>query len=531
MVPQFTGFFDIGPVSPVGLTPLPFSTNVQTGELLWPVNGMPGGQGLLTFLKGDFTADKELLLADSGILADAPHLGKAPQNSLVVSDLSPDGAESPSNKELPVQFAAFKITVPDFGPTPKNQLGVEGASRLAQSKELAQFARSPFIDPDNPLGSVSTGGCEFSAESCFQVFLGESGIDGTIQVRSASTMDPRIHGTRVVTLNKGVVLGGNTLVSLALQDKTNNSFSGLEPTLGFAPQASAVSILGEEPGEPAIVHVEDRILSILGGSRIQPANPLVTTSLIAILDGRLHGPVVPSVIGKDAVGVDIVREDVSPIIEMIGSSAEVTTAVMIGSTANPGQRGDLDQALLEASSPLLAMMQSTMTTSSDFGRVAGQNAKLVATLIPGDALVRLNASSLMVNGNLFNVTGGGQLIVNGSLLSVQGGSSVTLNGGVFVHVGSGSMFSLTNGALVDFGTGHNVVNVSNNLCAGGGGCFAPFSNPAYQVAGNSADFSAPKGFNPFVDLGTFSDGSKNVLNVGQDAAILAVDPGGSIHIQ
>ena len=42
-------------------------TNIQTGESLWPPNGMPGGEGLLTFIKGEFyTADKELLLADSG---------------------------------------------------------------------------------------------------------------------------------------------------------------------------------------------------------------------------------------------------------------------------------------------------------------------------------------------------------------------------------------------------------------------------------------------------------------------------------
>jgi hypothetical protein len=133
---------------------------------------------------------------------------------------------------------------------------------------------------------------------------------------------------------------------------------------------------------------------------------------------------------------------------------------------------------------------------------------------------------------LFNVTGGGQLIVNGSLVSVQGGSSLTLNGGVFANVGAGSLFSLTNGALVDFGTGTNVVNVSNDLCAGGSGCFSPFANPAYQVAGSPADFSAAPGFEPFSDLGTFADGSVNTLNVGsQDTAILAVEPGGTIKLE
>jgi hypothetical protein len=426
----FTQFFATGSSAPG--SPAPWKgqpSNIQPGEQLWPVNGMPGGEGLLTFLKGEFTADKELLLADSGILADAPHLGKAPQNSLVVSDLSPDGTGSPSNQRLPIRFSVYAVTLPNFNPPPnKVQLGVEGTTREAQAQQLAQFARSPFIDPDDPLGSVPPGG--FSLESEFETFLGAgvegvenrdteypggplAGIDGTIQVRSASTLDPKTFGNRVVTLKKGVVLGA-TQVSLALQAKTNDSFLGLEATLGQEIQGAAVSILGV-PGEPAIVNIEDRVLAILGGSRIQPADPSVTTALLAVLDGRLRGPIEPPVIGQDAAGDDIFREDVPPIIEMIGGSADVTTGVMVGSTANTGQNGDLDQALLEASSPLLAMMQSSMTTSSDFGRMAGQNAKLAATLVPGDALVRLNASSLMINGNLFNVTGGGQLIVNGSL--------------------------------------------------------------------------------------------------------------------
>jgi len=544
MVPPFTQFFNDGSSAP-GSPPPPLPSNIQSGESLWPANGMPGGEGLLTFLKGDFTADKELLLADSGILADAPHKGKAPQNSLVISNLIPDGSGTPSNQDVPLQFASFNVHLPSIAQPPaKVQLGIAGTSRLAQNEQLAQFARSSSIDPDNILAKLPIEGVEPpSSLSQFEIILGvglggleepvpnpdpHAGIDASIQVRSASTMDPRIFGNRVVTLKKGVVLGGNTQVSLALQEKTNDSFLGLEPTLGQAIQGSAVSILGV-PGEPAIVNVEDRILAILGGSRIQRADPSVSTALLAVLDGRLRGPIEPPVIGQDAAGDDIFREDVPPIIEMIGGSALVTTGVMVGSTANTGQTGDLDQALLEASSPLLAMIQSSMTTASDFGRVAGQNAKLVATLIPGDALVRLNASSLMINGNLFNVTGGGQLIVNGNLVSVQGGSSLTLNGGVFANVGSGSLFSL-NGALVDFGTGNNVVNVSNDLCAGGG-CFAPFSNPTYQVAGSSSDFSAPPGFNPFSDVGTFPDGSVNTLNVGADSAVLSVEPGGSIQIQ
>ncbi|MDH3769842.1 MAG: hypothetical protein OET79_02495, partial [Nitrospirota bacterium] len=321
----FTQFFDIGPVIGGPPPPSSFPSNIQPGEQLWPVNGMPGGEGLLTFLKGDFTADKELLLADSGLLALAPHKGKAPQNALVVSDLSPIGAGNPSNQQLPLEFAFFNVDLPDINQssTSNAQLGVEGISRFDQSVELAQFSRSPSIDPEDILASVPSG--EFpcgSPTSCFDVFLAAglpgienpdinnpgplAGIDGTIQVRSASTMDPRTFGNRVVTLKKGVVLGA-TQVSLALQEKTNDSFSGLETTLGQEIQAAAVSILGT-PGDPAIVNVEDRVLAILGGSRIQPADPSVTTALLAVLDGRLRGPIEPPVIGQDAAGDDIFRE-------------------------------------------------------------------------------------------------------------------------------------------------------------------------------------------------------------------------------
>ena len=545
----------------VGVTPPPGGSpgitpgNIQQSSTITSGVAMPGGWGLLTFLKGDFTADKELFLADSGLLATAPHLGKAPQNSLVVKDLSPIGLGSPSNQKLPIEFGAFTFNFPNFQQekTSNVQVGTEdfnngeSINRRMQLGQLAQFSRSSSIDPDNILASLPDNNaefpCQFSVGSCLEVILAaglggletpinpdpNAGIDAAIQVRSPSTSDPASATTRLVTLKSGVVLG-NTQVALSQQQKTRESFLGLETTLGQEIQGSAVSIIGE-PGNPALVNVEDRILSVLNGSSIQSADPLLNTALLTVLDGTLTGPVVPPVIGKDAGGADIVRGDVPPLIEVIGGSADVSTGVMVGSTANNGQTGILDQALLDASSPILAMINGSLTTASDFGRVAGQNAKLDATLLPGDALVRLTASSLVVNGNLFSVTGGAQLHVDGaSLLSVQNGSVVSLNDGVFASVGAGSLFSLTNGALVDFGPGSNVVNVSNTLCASGG-CFAPFANPGWQVAGSPADFSAPSGFNPFLDLGTFSDGSVNTLNVGQNAAILAVEPGGSIQIQ
>ena len=544
--PPLAGIFP-SPGSSLGLDP----GNIQQNAALTAGLELAGGVGLLSFVEGDFIADQELLLADSGPLATAPHLGKAPQNALVVKDLSPIGLGNPSNQKLPLEFGSFATNFPNFDQekTSDVQIGTDGsnqgnsASRLAQLEHLTEFARQP-LDPENVLAALPDASAEFpcliSPGSCYEIILAAglggletpdpkpepgAGIDGSIQVRSSSSPGDN----RVVTLTKGVALE-KTQVKLALQKKTNASFLGLAPTLGQAIQGSAVSILGE-PGEPALVNAEDRILGILNGSNIQGASNTLTTALLAVLDGTLRGPVTPSVVGQDASGIDIVRSDIAPIIEVIDGSAEVTTGVMVGSTAKTGQSMDPAlQSLVEASSPLIAMIRSSVTTASDFARVAGESARLEASLVPADALVRLNASNLIVNGNLFNVTGGGELIVNGNLLSAEGGTMVDIIGGTFVNVGAGSIFSLTNGALVDFGTGINKVTVSNTLCSNGG-CFSPFANPGFQVSGNPADFSAPSGFNPFVDVGTFSDGSINTLDIGSDAAILSVEPGGSIQIQ
>jgi hypothetical protein len=177
------------------------------------------------------------------------------------------------------------------------------------------------------------------------------------------------------------------------------------------------------------------------------------------------------------------------------------------------------------------MIRGTMEVASDFGQLGGKNAKVTANLMPGDALIRLDSSSFTVNGNLFNVTGGGQLLVaGGALLSLQGNSIANINGAFVSVAGTGSIFSLTGGSLVDFGAGTNIVNVSNNLCVGGG-CFAPFSDTSLMVAGDRANFMAPTGYNPFVDAGTFADGSVNTVNVAPGSAILEIQPGGTIQIQ
>ncbi|MDH5428828.1 MAG: hypothetical protein OEY57_11715 [Nitrospirota bacterium] len=515
--------------------------NIQTIGALVPASGVAGGLGVLTFLDSNFTAEKELVLADSGIKVSAPHAGKAPQNTLVISSLAPNGAGAASNQHVPLQFSSFNQAT-----TPTVQIGTESADRFEQAEQLAQFARSSAIDPGDIFASVPEAGAAEPCQTlldCFEIILAQgrqgtflssdadAGIDGTVQVRSSSTFDPGLGlpgATREVTLKGGVVLV-NSHVLMGSQSLTSTAFSTAGALLGTTIHGAAVSVVGA-PGDPALLTLEDRALAVLEGSSLMPVSSTVSTALIAVLDSQLIGPTIPPVIGKDVMGNDVVRPDVSPLIEVIDGSIQTDIGVFVGSTAANQNSVVLDQALLEASSPLLAMIRGSLTTSGDFGRVAGQNAKLMASLVAGDALIRLDASSIVVNGNFFNVTGGAQVnVANGSLVSLTGGSTFTLNG-VFVNVGLGSVFTLTNGALVDFGTGINTVNVANSLCAAGG-CFSPFSNSTWQVAGSPASFSAPAGYNPFVDLGTFQDGSVNTVNVTPGSAILSIQPGGNINIQ
>ena len=514
--------------------------NIQSGSSLFPQQGVAGGQGLLMYTNGDFLAAKELFLIDNNSNPNtAPHKGKVPQTPLVISTLTPTPAfnnMTPTNEFIPPIFPSFSQ-----GATTDVQLGVDGGTREQVLQQLAQWLRSPSIDPANPLQGITINGAGVSCSTvldCAELIwaLGQNGtfqfpgfdagVNGAIQARSAGSPITLTHGATLVNTNVAI----SSLDTLGQPTQTSQYFSNLDPSLGNRLDGSLLAILGN-PGLPALVTVEDRLLGILDNSHVTPQNANQSTALLAILDSELTGPTTPPVIGKDANGQDIVRTDVPSLIEVFDSTVEVENGVVVGSTASSSQNGLLDQALLEASSPLLAMIRGTLETSSDFGRVAGQNAKIIANLLPGDSLIRVDASSFTVNGNLFSVTGGGQLFVNGgSLLSVQGTSTVNINNGVFVSVGAGSLFSLTGGGLVNFGSGQNVVNISNNLCAAGG-CFAPFSNPALLVAGDPSGFSATAGSTPIIDVGTFSDGSVNTLNIAPGSAVLQVQPGGTIQIQ
>ncbi|TMQ27837.1 MAG: hypothetical protein E6K65_13415 [Nitrospirae bacterium] len=293
---------------------------------------------------------------------------------------------------------------------------------------------------------------------------------------------------------------------------------------------------------PAIVLLQDRALAVLNGSSIAPdstSNPKI--SLLTILDSQVTGPTAPPDLlpGDTAPGGSVPagksRADIPALIEVIGSSTAPSTTISDSAVV---VRSELDQALLAASAPLVTVIQGSMTTTSDFIKVDGVNAKLMAN-VPNDqlvlkALVQLLNSTANITGHLINVTNGATASVTGNLLALGGNSTLNL-AGALAAVGVGSSFSLNSGSLVAFGTGINTLNITNTsgICAG---CSLTTTIP--NLAGvpvlmhPNATVTVGSGFLPFAGQGTFAGGNTvNTINITPGAAVLQVAAGGKLTLR
>ena len=135
-----------------------------------------------------------------------------------------------------------------------------------------------------------------------------------------------------------------------------------------------------------------------------------------------------------------------------------------GATVATQQVLRVDQALLEASAPLLLLKNGSQLTSASDAIALGGQSRLTSTAA---SLVALNASRMLVSlGSLVNVSGGSVLNVSGNLLSLSNGSTLSLFNGSLLSVSGGSLASI-GGSLVSFGgSGGNLLSVSNNYCGG-----------------------------------------------------------------
>lgn len=184
----------------------------------------------------------------------------------------------------------------------------------------------------------------------------------------------------------------------------------------------------------------------------------------------------------------------------------------------------LDTALFDASRPLMNLRNgSSLTSNSDLINLL-LKAHLNASLIPGDALVTLNASTLtMNNGSLLNLTGASFAKVTGDLVRLDNNSTLNILNGNLVTVSNGSMFKLTGGSLGTFGaTGTNTINITNNAACGGCSVVAlPGITNGVLLRGGAlaGNVIVQPGFVPFANIG-----GTNTVNIsGTSGAVIVLD--------
>ena len=234
----------------------------------------------------------------------------------------------------------------------------------------------------------------------------------------------------------------------------------------------------------------DSVMVVAPGSTASLAGPLlhatdtnltVPTSLLTVLPGgsftsSTTDALVSITGGTHSLGTDVAMFDLAG----SGTGLDADTGLMLatttalktggslfesdGATVKTNQVVRLDQALLEASAPLLHLKNGSQLTSATDAIALGGQSRLTSSAA---SLVALNASRMLVStGSLVNVSGGSVLNVAGNLVSLSNGSALSLFNGSVLSVGGGSLANI-GGSLLSFGgSGGNLLSVSNNFCGG-----------------------------------------------------------------
>jgi hypothetical protein len=166
----------------------------------------------------------------------------------------------------------------------------------------------------------------------------------------------------------------------------------------------------------------------------------------------------------------------------------------------------VDRALLEASAPIIKLINSTVNTSSEGDATTGAMHLYQSSVTSNGPVIGLDNSTLTVrNGPALSLTGGTTMTVNGDFASLSNGSKITVQNGPMILVdgvntkGTASTLTVT-GALVNFGgTGGNQVIINNTITPN----LLPSGVPV-SVTGSGS--SVTIGPNPIKNpsLGTFS---------------------------
>ncbi len=478
-------------------------------------------------ISSNFTATKELLLV--GGTPNVRHGGAAPTETLVVRGASPASGATVFSNVAATPVPKSVIRVPPFTVPPRDGLFIESGPFGPFANDAVNFddfrplkkpliaQNSTFVVETASVGTVNgiEGGTlsQYSnrADSLVlahetQEFFDRSFVDGAITATGPS-----------VVLKGGVTLDHGTAVTMGTTAATNNYFANaaaLNPAdAKFS--GSLISVL-TGPNGPVSLTINDRALAVFDGSSITGGGG--NKALLSVLDSRLIGPGSVPLIDVDAAG------GAPPSIQNVTSAFVVRSTVPVAS---------LDQALLVATAPLLALTNGTMTTTSHFADLAGN--KNQALNLQANALVGLNAASLAIqSGHLLNLNAASATI-SGYLFSLANGSTLSINNGLLFSLTNGSNLNLNANAFGVFGAGTNMLNVTNGLCGAGAACGqlvnsanAPFNGPngPIRVAGTSQNLVLPNNFNVFAA----QNPALQKVNIGATDALFKVDTTSTLTI-
>jgi hypothetical protein len=414
----------------------------------------------------------------------------------------------------------------------------EGSAVSATGHGIALGTGASFTSTGGPGAAV----IELSASSLAvgtQFFGRVLSVLGGAAPATAILTDQLLKATGGSVTSSGELIGVFNGASLT---RTTASGSGLVElhgtavTVGTEELASHVFNVGGLGGAtgttPASMALHGPLLSAAAGSTVTGHGRL----LDVFAGGTLTNPLDVALVLLDGAGTTLALDDVLFSIQGSATGLDADSGLVVG-TDQPLTTGGtllqtsvatvqaagalrLDTATLAASAPLLALASGALTSAASLVTL-GPAGRLTANL-PGDALLRLDASQLTVqSGPLLALSGGSVLRVdNGALFSLNHGSAIDILAGALLVVAGGSHVSLT-GALGVFGsTGTNRLRLPNApLC---NGACVPLLATGFSIllanGAQAANLVLDPAFVPFLGLG-----GSSAVEIGAGRALLVLD--------
>jgi hypothetical protein len=203
-------------------------------------------------------------------------------------------------------------------------------------------------------------------------------------------------------------------------------------------------------------------------------------------------------------GSTFVGSGASALVDLVGSSASTAGGLLSVS-------GGAVMDLVRASAPLLSLTRSAeLATGSNLVDISG------GATVKLSQLAALTRSGLTIQGHALNLSGGASMTVAGDLFRLDR-STLTITNGALLSLSGGSSLTVT-GALVNFVGAGNTLNITNNLCAGGGCTMMLGVLPVLVTGGGTLTLTS----NAILNL------VGNNLNIAPGAAAITVSGGAQV---